>query len=109
MLVAIESGERRAGFIVMQQVSSVNREMVSQFVKQHLLPDQCVRSDTLPILAEISKTQNHIPRVTPPNKTGEWLPWVRVAIGNLSVFIVNILYCVIRLLAGILPWILLSF
>lgn len=89
VLVAIESREKRAGFIAMQQVSSVNRETVSQFVKRHLSPDQYVRSDALPALAEISKTQNHIPRVTPPNKAGEWLPWVHVAIGNLKTFLLG--------------------
>ena len=70
----------------MQQVSGINRETVSQFVKRHLAPDQSVRSDALPSLAQIGKTQNHAPRVTPPNKAGEWLPWVHIAIGNLKRF-----------------------
>ncbi|SER03803.1 ISXO2-like transposase domain-containing protein [Nitrosomonas sp. Nm51] len=74
VLVAIENREKRAGFIAMQQVSGVNGETVSQFVKRHLSPDQCVRSDALPSLAEIGKTQNHTARVTPPDKAGEWLP-----------------------------------
>jgi hypothetical protein len=58
----------------MQQVSSVNREMVSQSVKRHLSHDQSVRSDALSSLAEIGKTQNHTARVTPLDKAGVWLP-----------------------------------
>ena len=89
VLVAVENREKRAGFIAMQQVSSVNRETVSQFVKRHLSPDQCVRSDALPSLAEIGRTQNHAARVTPPDKAGEWLPWAHIAIGNLKAFLLG--------------------
>ncbi|SER72735.1 ISXO2-like transposase domain-containing protein, partial [Nitrosomonas sp. Nm51] len=55
----------------------------------HLSPDQCVRSDALSSLAEIGKTQNHTARVTPPDKAGEWLPWVHIAIGNLKTFLLG--------------------
>lgn len=60
-----QTGGKRAGFIAMQQVSGINREAVSQFVQRHLSPDQRVRSDALPSLAEIGKSQNHDARVTP--------------------------------------------
>ncbi|SER79049.1 ISXO2-like transposase domain-containing protein, partial [Nitrosomonas sp. Nm51] len=43
--------------------------------------------DALPSLAEIGKTQNHTARVTPPDKAGEWLPWIHIAIGNLKAFL----------------------
>lgn len=89
VLVAVENRGKRAGFIAMQQVSGIRREAVSQFVKRHLSPDQRVRSDALPSLAEIGKTQNHDARVTPPHKAGEWLPWVHVAIGNLKAFLLG--------------------
>lgn len=90
ILVAVENRGKSAGFIAMQQISGINRETVSHFVKRHLAPDQLVRSDALPSLAEISKTQNHVPRVTPPNKAGEWLPWVHIiAIGNLKAFLLG--------------------
>jgi len=89
VLVAIENWEKRAGFIAMQQVSSVNRKTVSQFVKRHLSPDQCVRSNALLSLAEIRKTQNRAARVNPPGKAGEWLPWVHIAIGNLKGFLLG--------------------
>jgi transposase-like protein len=89
ILVAVENRGKCAGFIAMQQVSGINRETVSQFVKRHLASDQSVRSDALPSLAEIGKTQNHVPRVTPPSKAGEWLPWVHIAIGNLKAFLLG--------------------
>ena len=102
VLIAVENRGKHAGFIAMQQVSGVNRETVSQFVKRHLSPDQCVRSDALPSLAEIGKTQNHSARVTPPDKAGEWLPWVHIAIGNLKAFLLGTLsWRIIRLLARV--------
>lgn len=84
VLVAVENREKRAGFIAMQQVSGVNWETVSQFVKRHLSPDQYVRSDALPSLAEIGKTQNYIARTIPPDKAGEWLLWVHIALATLK-------------------------
>lgn len=89
VLVAVENRDRRAGFTAMQQVSGITKETVSRFVKQHLSPDQWVRSDALPSLTEISKTRNHTARVTPPDKAGEWLPWVHIAIGNLKAFLLG--------------------
>lgn len=82
MLVAIENRDKRAGFIAMQQVSAVTRETVAQFVQRH-------RSDALASLVEIGKTQHHAARVTPPDKAGEWLPWVHIAIGNLKAFLLG--------------------
>jgi len=89
VLVAIENRGQRAGFIAMQQVCAVTRETVAQFVQHHLPPSQLVRSDALASLVEIGKTQHHAARVTPPDKTGEWLPWVHIAIGNLKAFLLG--------------------
>lgn len=89
VLVAIENRDARAGFIAMQQVAAVTRETVAKFVQRHLPPSQLVRSDALASLGEIGKTQHHAARVTPPEKAGEWLPWVHVAIGNLKAFLLG--------------------
>ena len=89
VLVAVEHRESRAGFIAMQQVPTVTKETVGQFVHRHLAPNQPVRSDALPALAEIGKTQAHAARVTPPDQAGTWLPWVHVAIGNLKTFLLG--------------------
>jgi hypothetical protein len=87
--VAIENRDKRAGFIAMQHVPGVTRDKVAQFVTWHLLPGQRVRSDALPLLLEIGKTQHHAARVTPPALAGQWLPWVHIAIGNLKAFLLG--------------------
>lgn len=89
VLVAVENREQRAGFIAMQQVGAVTKESVAKFVQHHLPPGQEVRSDALASLLEIGKTQHHAARVTPPDKAGEWLPWVHIAIGNLKAFLLG--------------------
>src|SRR4030065_102258 len=89
VLVAIENRDKRAGYIAMQQVAAVTRETVAQFVQRHLPPSQLVRSDALASLVEIGKTQHHAARVTPPDKAGEWLPWVHIAIGNLKAILLG--------------------
>ena len=89
VLVAVENRDSGAGFIAMQQVPAVTRETVAGFVKGHLPPSQWVRSDKLAALGAIGKTQHHAARVTPPDKAGEWLPWVHVAIGNLKAFLLG--------------------
>ena len=89
VLVAVENRDSGAGFIAMQQVPAVTKETVAGFVKGHLPPSQLVRSDKLAALGAIGKTQHHAARVTPPDKAGEWLPWVHVAIGNLKAFLLG--------------------
>lgn len=89
ILVAIENRGKAAGFIAMQQVSAVTRETVAQFVKRHIPLSQLVRTDALASLVEVGKTQHHAARVTPPDKAGEWLPWVHIAIGNLKAFLLG--------------------
>lgn len=89
VLVAVENRDSGAGFIAMQQVAVVTKETVTGFVKSRLPPSQVVRSDKLAALGAIGKTQHHAARVTPPDKAGEWLPWVHVAIGNLKAFLLG--------------------
>ncbi len=89
VLVAVENRDQRAGFIAMQQVPAVTKGAVAKFVRHHLPPGQAVRSDALISLLEIGKTQHHAARVTPPDKAGEWLPWVHIAIGNLKAFLLG--------------------
>lgn len=89
VLVAVENRDACAGFIAMQQVPAVTRETVAEFVQRHLPPGQLVRSDALASLTEIGKTPHHAARVTPPDKAGEWLPWVHIAISNLKAFLLG--------------------
>lgn len=89
VLVAVENRTAGAGFIAMQAVPAVTKETVDTFVRHHLPPSQCVRSDAFSALAAIGRTQHHAARVTPPDKAGEWLHWVHVAIGNLKAFLLG--------------------
>ncbi len=89
VLVACENREKKAGFIAMKAVDSVNFTNVEQFVNKHLLPEQRVRTDGYPSLNIINKTQQHIPKVTPSELVDEWLPWVHIAIGNLKAFLLG--------------------
>jgi hypothetical protein len=73
----------------MQQVTAVTKMSVANFVQRHLPPGQLVRSDALASLVKISKTQAHTARVTPPDKAGEWLLWVHIAIGNHKAFLLG--------------------
>ncbi len=89
VLIACESREKRAGYIAMNAVDSVNHSTVASFVKNTIANDQIVHSDALSALNIISKTQHHEARVTPANKVDGWLPWVHIAIGNLKTFLLG--------------------
>jgi hypothetical protein len=89
ILVAVESKEKRAGFIAMQALNSVCHDNVKKFVTRHLNIQQKVHTDGLPVLNIIDKTQKHESRVTPSELVDEWLPWVHIAIGNLKAFLLG--------------------
>ncbi len=89
VLIACESREKRAGYIAMNAVDSVNHSTVASFVKKTIANDQIVHSDALSALNIISKTQHHEARVTPANKVDGGLPWVHIAIGNLKTFLLG--------------------
>jgi transposase-like protein len=89
VIVAVESKDKRAGYIAMQVVDSICHESVDQFIAQHLLAQQRVHTDGLPALNIIDKTQQHEARVTPSELVDAWLPWVHIAIGNLKTFILG--------------------
>jgi hypothetical protein len=64
VLIACESGEKKAGFITIEAVSSVCHLSVDEFVKKHLKRGQKVHSDALPALNVIDQTQYYEARVT---------------------------------------------
>jgi transposase-like protein len=89
ILVAVENRGERAGFVAIEVTPSVSLDTVKGFVERHIAHDQFVRSDALGALRSVAETQHHAPRVTPPAKAGEWLPWVHVVIGNLKAFLLG--------------------
>ncbi len=82
--MAVESRGKKAGFIAMETASSVFSENVRQFARRHLLPRQAARADGPVALRVPGETRQHEGRVTPSKQVDEWLPWVRIAIGNLK-------------------------
>ena len=89
ILVAVESRDRKAGFIAMETTPSVSAEHIRQFTKRHLLPRQPTRTDGLMALRVLGETQQHEGRVTPAEQVDEWLPWVHIAIGNLKAYLLG--------------------
>lgn len=89
VIIACENRQKKAGFIAMKAVDSVNFKSVEDFVTHHLLAGQNVRTDAFRGLNIINKTQQHEPKVTPSDKVDEWLPWVHIAIGNLKAFLLG--------------------
>ena len=89
ILVAIESRDKKAGFMAMETIPSVSAGNIRQFVQRHLLPWQTTRTDGLMALRVLGENQHHEGRVTPPEQVDEWLPWVHIAIGNLKAFLLG--------------------
>ena len=89
VIVAVESKEKRAGFITMQAVDRICHETVKLFIARHLHAQQQVHTDGLPALNIIDKTQYQDARVTPSELVDGWLPWVHIAIGNLKTFLLG--------------------
>ena len=89
IIVACENRDKKAGFIAMKAVDSINFSNVEAFVQKHLLVNQEVRTDAYRALNIINNTQSHIPKVTPSESVDEWLPWVHIAIGNLKAFLLG--------------------
>jgi transposase-like protein len=89
VLIACESGEKKAGFIAIEAVSSVCHLSVDEFVKKHLKRGRKVHSGALPALNIIDQTQYYEARVTPSYLVDEWRPWDHIAIGNLKTFLLG--------------------
>lgn len=87
--MAVESRDKKAGFIAMETTPSVSAGNIRKFTQRHLLPWQTTRTDGLMALRVLGETQQHEGRVTPPEQVDEWLPWVHIAIGNLKAFLLG--------------------
>ncbi|MBU2836914.1 IS1595 family transposase, partial [Acidithiobacillus thiooxidans] len=59
ILVAIESRDKKAGFMAMETIPSVSAGNIRQFVQRHLLPWQTTRTDGLMALRVLGETQHH--------------------------------------------------
>lgn len=57
VIVDYESREKKADFITMKAVNSVNFSKIEEFTSRYLLPSQKVKTDAYPSLNIINKTQ----------------------------------------------------
>lgn len=89
VLVACENRGEKAGFIAMTAVDNVDKKAVQDFSSRRLHEDQYIATDAYPSLKVLDETQHHMPRVTPPEKVDEWLPWVHIVISNFKRFILG--------------------
>jgi transposase-like protein len=89
VLIGCENRDKKAGFIAMEAVPSVNGETVKHFAARKLAPNSSVRTDALAALNTLGESQQHQPRVTPPDRANSWLPWVHVVTGNLKRFLLG--------------------
>jgi len=89
ILIGYENRGKKAGFVSMTSVQSINHETVRDFSRRNLEPGSVARSDALTALNSLADTQQHEARVTPPEKVDEWLLWVHVVISNLKRFLLG--------------------
>jgi transposase-like protein len=84
ILVACENRNGKPGFLAMEAVNSVNMNNIRDFATHRIKPGQVVRSDALPANNGLAVHVDHVARITPPEMSNEWLPWVHIAITNLK-------------------------
>jgi len=88
VLVAVETREKGAGFLLaMQAVDSVCTDTVGNFLTCHLRTGQTVKTDTLPALNVVAKQHKHQKKITSPEEANVWLPLGHIMIGNMKKFI----------------------
>ena len=81
-------GKAVAGFMTAKAVDGVNQASVHQF-GQRLAPECEAHTDADRALEVLSEHCHHVPKVTPPEQAGEWLPLVHVVIGNFKGFLIG--------------------
>ena len=89
VLVACENRGGRPGFLAMEAVESANKKAILDFAKRRIKASHTVRTDGLPANNDLRLHVTHISKVTPPEMSNEWLPWVHIAIANLKRFILG--------------------
>ena len=66
VIIACETKNKRACFIAMQVVESVEKKTISQFTKQYIEPSSTVNTDALSSNIGVAAFARHVPKVTPP-------------------------------------------
>ena len=89
VLIACENQDGRPGFIAMEATDSVSKKNIADFAKRRIKAKQTVHTDGYPSNNGLENHVTHIAKVTPPEMTTEWLPWVHIAIANLKRFLLG--------------------
>lgn len=88
VLFAVERRKNGMGFMTAQVAGSMDAAQVRQFA-QRIAPTATVRTDGFTSLKTLTSTHDHRPKVTPPEKVGEWLPSVHIVISNFKRYVVG--------------------
>jgi transposase-like protein len=89
VLVACENRGERPGFLAVEAVESANKKTILDFARRRIKASHTVRTDGWPANNDLQLHVTHISKVTPPEMSNEWLPWVHIAIANLKRFILG--------------------
>ena len=81
-------GKAVSGFMTAKAVDGVNQAAVHELA-QRLDPECEAHTDAYRALQALSEHCQHVPKVTPPEQAGEWLPLVHVIIGNFKGFLIG--------------------
>jgi transposase-like protein len=73
----------------MEAVASVSKEAILDFAKRRIKASQVVRTDGLHANNGLQPHVTHIAKVTPPEMSSKWLPWVHIVIANLKRFLLG--------------------
>ncbi len=73
----------------MEAVESANNKAILDFARRRIKASHTVRTDGLPANNDLQLHVTHISKVTPPEMSNEWLPWVHIAIANLKRFLLG--------------------
>ena len=76
-------------FLAMEAVESANKKTILDFAKRRIKASHIVRTDGLPANNDLHLHVTHISKVTPPEMSNTWLPWVHIAIANLKRFLLG--------------------
>lgn len=87
VLVAVEKRGPKAGFMAMKAVDTISQKTIKGFIERHFRNGQTVFTDAFPAMNSVKETQNHMPKITPPEEASKWLPLVHIMIGNMKKFL----------------------
>lgn len=87
ILVAVETKEKKAGFMAIEAVDVISKKTVREFLQHHMKAGQIIRTDAFPALNPVKEMHGHQKKVVLAEEVSKWLPRVHIVIGNLKKFL----------------------